>query len=329
MLKKIKATIILYFLNGLVCIITPVLFFIAKKSLKKAEQKISLAILCLAKNNANRLKKNLRYFDKMQPYFSDFKVLIYENNSIDATKKILNEAKKIYPFLEVYSFDYSEQEINAIAPVKTAPQMTPCRIQHIAYGRNFLLQKLKEKSNAYEYTLVFDCDALYFNPFKAVKLAYKFVDSDIDVLSVNGLTKMLKYRDGYAFRSKHYPYGPEYLGEIWWTSVLPHIQKRFFTKKLMPVYSAFGGAAVYKTKTYTMASYSALPTDDFIEMQKKFVHDNPHVKDFDKVANPEKPMPNTGYTDAVICEHVPFHYTLYKKGYTKQFVDTSWKMLFL
>ena len=292
------------------------------------KDKKSLLVLCVTKNSGKQLEKTLKKFAKINKYFSDFKVLVYENNSTDTTKVVLKTAKDKYTFVDYYSFDYTKEEIDTIAPFKHKPRMIPCGIQMIAYGRNFLREKAKDFAENYENVLVFDPDVFYFNPYEIVKRLDKFINNDYNVMSVNGLTKALKYRDAYAYRSQENFYGPEYLGETWWKEDVHKIQKRYIAKKLVPVYSAFGGAAFYKTKEYITATYSALHTTESFDWQEDLLKSVPALERKD-AAKIREPIENTNYTAPVVCEHVPFHYELYKKGYTKQYVDTSWKILFL
>ncbi len=292
------------------------------------KNKNSLLVLCVTKNSGNQLQKTLERFSKIQNHFSRFKILVYENNSSDNTKEVLKEAKLRYSFLDYFAFDYTQEEIDSIAPIKHKPRMIPCGVQMIAHGRNFLLEKAKDVSSDYEYTLVFDPDVFYFNPRQIVKAVKTFQKLGAHVLSVNGLTKALKYRDAYAFRSKNFLYGPEYLGQTWWKEIVHHIQKRFIINKKIPVYSAFGGAAIYNTKEYIKGQYSALHTDISLMVQKEIIECNPNSLRLDS-APLDSPIENTNYTGAVVCEHVPFHYSLYNEGFTKQYIDTSWKILFL
>ncbi len=307
-------------------ILEPLFYTLAKK--KAIHTNESLIVLCLAKNNAKQLQKTLKRFDKIKDYFTDFKVLVYENNSTDSTKDVLRKAKETYSFIEYYSFDYTDEELEKVATIRLKPSMKQCRIQHIAKGRNFLLEKVRDSFSTFSITLAFDSDVFYFNPYKIVSAVATFNKNECNVLSVNGLTKVFKYRDAYAFRSNSFPYGPEYLGQTWWSETVHQIQKRYKSNQLLPVYSAFGGAALYNTNEYVKGNYSALHTDTSLKVQKEISEVNPSSTRTD-AAPINSPVENTNYTGPVVCEHVPFHYTFYKQGFTKQFIDTSWKMLFL
>lgn len=291
------------------------------------KEKKSLLVLCVTKNSGKQLETTLKRFSKIENRFSRFKVLVYENNSTDTTQEVLKRSKEKYRFLDYYSFNYTDEEIETIAPLKHKPRMIPCGIQMIAHGRNFLLKKASQLQNDFENILVFDPDVFYFNPKKMVKQLDFFCKQSLNVLSVNGLTKALKYRDAYAYRSQAYFYGPEYLGKKWWDTEVHKIQRRFFGKKLVSVYSAFGGAAFYKTQEYITAKYSALHTEASFEFQEHQLEKNRNLKNNEILIR--HPIENTNYTGPVVCEHVPFHYELYKKGFTKQAIDSSWRILFI
>ena len=50
----------------------------------------NILICGVVKNAENRLTKNILFCKKLGSYFDNFKMIVYENNSTDNTKKILN-----------------------------------------------------------------------------------------------------------------------------------------------------------------------------------------------------------------------------------------------
>lgn len=285
----------------------------------------SILIIGITKNGGNKLKRNITRLSKLESHFKKLEFLIYENGSTDNTIKILNQIKQKKSNFNFISEPLTEDDINKICKTQTLDGR-PCRIEIITYARNRLLKEAEKYCNNFDYILNIDLDILFQNPFDIIKTYERFSETDFDCITGCGLTKWLRYRDAYAFRSMEFPFGPEFLGEFWWKDTLHKIQKRYKKNQKIQVYSAFGGAAIYKKDAYFSSKYNCYPDEDFIIEHKKL--------DFSKVdllqiknLN-ESPVPNTGYRAPIICEHVPFHYNMRKAGYGKIFLDTSWRFIF-
>lgn len=285
----------------------------------------SILIIGITKNGGNKLKKNISRLSKLEGCFKRLDFLIYENGSTDNTVKILNQIKQKKSNFNFVSESLTQDDINKICKTKTLDGK-PCRIEIITYARNKLHKEAEKNCNNFDYILNMDLDILFQNPFDIIKTFERFSETEFDCITGCGLTKWLKYRDAYAFRSKEFPFGPEFLGEFWWKDTVHRIQKRYKKNQKIKVYSAFGGAAIYKKEAYFSSLYSCYPDGDFINEHQKL--------DFSKVDSlqiknlNDSPVPNTGYTAPIICEHVPFHYGMRKAGFNKIFLDTSWRFIF-
>lgn len=287
--------------------------------------KHSLAILAIVKNCEKTLYKNVKKISKLCSEFSSVKMFVFENNSTDNTKEILKKCKEDFDFFNFWAFDYSEEELHQIAPTLHVKGKL-CRIELITHARNFLLDRLKEESNNFDYTLVIDIDAFYFNVKKLPKIIKKY--SDFDCISVNGLTKRLRYRDAFAFRSKDFPFGPEFFNDYWWSTLVFKMQRRYFGNNLIPVFSAFGGMAIYKTQSYISSSYACHPTKEYLAIQKQ-IYESVNIQDKEKITDISKPLPNTNFNSDIICEHVPLHYKMIFNGFDKIYMLPSWIMFFI
>lgn len=285
----------------------------------------SLVVISTVKNIGSALKHNVKKLAKIEKYFEQFSILVFENNSTDSTKKVLSELKQKYSFFNYISNDFSDTEIKQIATAQHKSG-TPCRIELISYARNILLKKVKDEYAEYQYTLVIDLDLAFFNPYKIVKIIQKYGKTNFDMISANGLTKKLVYRDAFAFRTLIHPLGPEFIDGYWWSNVVYQIQTRLRGKQLLPVLSAFGGAAIYKTKAYISSEYSALPTPQYALIHSNINFSLVNSTELSQAAT--LPQPNTNYNKPIICEHVPFHYGMIAQGFTNLFIDPTWKILF-
>jgi len=194
------------------------------------------------RNIEEYIKTNLDHIDKCGKKFKDYAVIIYENDSTDNTRKILEENKKDN---YIYIFEDNIKE--------------PLRTMRIANGRNKILDKVREinKNDSYDFLVMIDLDN--------VNSSGKFVDSietcfeymNWDVLTGN---QSDKYYDIWAFRKK---------GLLDWDcwreyyratnngmsdsdakdKYIYGIFNKFEPSGFIEVDSAFSGIAIYKLKS--------------------------------------------------------------------------------
>lgn len=181
------------------------------------------------------IKTNLQHINNCGNKFNSYKLIIYENDSSDNTRKILNKYKKPN---YTYIFESKIKELR--------------RTVRISNGRNKILQKIRElnKDNSYDYFIMLDLDD--------VNSSGKFVDTintcfqydNWDVLTGN---QTEQYYDLWALRKK------DDMDYDCWRLVsqnpnMPnaahifvfHKFKKYDPGELLEVDSAFSGIAIYK-----------------------------------------------------------------------------------
>ena len=222
-----------------------VLFFILIKSQKESMQNMSdynVVFAGTCKNIESYLKKSLENIEECGKLFKSFKVIIYENDSTDNTRTLLNKYKKDNYY---YIFEDNIEE--------------PRRTMRIANGRNKILDKMKELGN-FDYLIMLDLDdATYKGTFiETIKTCFQY--NDWDVLTAN---QKHKYYDLWALRM------PGYLeydvhSEISRndpveekTIIYNKIDHSNFKKQntLLEVDSAFGGIGIYKISSIKKCKY--------------------------------------------------------------------------
>ena len=152
---------------------------------------------------------------------------------------------------------------------------------------------------------------------------------DIHVLFANGIQGNGHYYDGYVFRSENLPFGPEILGDTFWSNEhMAKIQNKYEPNQpLIPVISAFGGLAIYRANVIKDCFYSADITDELKEFYSKFEIEKPSANQthyngcglgiyIDNIFYKH----NSGYNYPVCAEHVNFHLAIRKKGFTNMFI---------
>lgn len=284
-----------------------------------------IVIAGIVKDNGKTLKRNIERLYKLDLHFEKVQFVFFENNSTDDTKEILDFYKNKDSNFFVLNEDLPLEKQYEIARARHRNGQ-PCRLEIIAYARNKVASFIKETCVDYDAVLLVDMDTLLISAKQTKKAIHRVLRDGFDCVSANGLTKRGTYRDAFAFRSKNFPFGPEFLGDYWWKYTVKKIQKIYVSPKLIPVYSAFGGAAVYKMSAFIASEYTALPSKDFFNEHKKLDFTFAQKKERERASS--EPIANSNYTKPVVCEHVPFHYKMRSQGFNNFVIDTSWRLLF-
>ncbi|NDD57830.1 MAG: hypothetical protein EBZ47_01060 [Chlamydiae bacterium] len=315
----------------------------------KENKKILICGIC--KNIEAGFPVTSSSIDALKDHFEDYRVIIYENNSKDNTKKLLKDWSTNDPKILVLSTNVSHKELRKIA--KTG---TNYRTEKLAIARNALLDEImKPKYEEFSYVVMADLD---MNPWdiQGIIDTINTTKYEWDVVCANG-----SY-DRYAFRNEEYPFGPELLGKKYWEHVWDfdlHLSKDGDWK---PVYSAFGGLAIYKRNSIKGCRYEGVVTKELEDLManwiEKGIQENAFLsKEYlelkkllpivevkgDILKQREKfpeqigmilkkhgsrlvwfgSEPKTGLP--MTCEHVPFHAMMIAKGCGKIYINPSLK----
>jgi hypothetical protein len=187
------------------------------------------------RNVEKYIQKSLTHIEKCGKKFNDYAVIIYENDSADSTRQILEENKKVN-YHYIFENDIKE----------------PMRAVRIANGRNKILDKMREinEGNYYDYLIVLDLDDINESGRFIDSIETCFKHSGWDVLTGN---QTGRYYDLWALRKKG---DMEY--DCWEmvsknssdpNATYKYVESKFKTYppgELLEVDSAFGGAAIYK-----------------------------------------------------------------------------------
>lgn len=242
------------------------------------ESVMSISVVGVVRDAEKNLQTNI---DSLERFLSDYDLswVIVESNSRDHTVQIL-EKNRVYKS----SFYY----------YSLAPSPESSRIASIAKARQYALERIRQLDIAPTLILVIDLDQNY--DWDRVKL--KFPTGDVDAVFAH----QIPYYDLFAFRpmnawvkSKYYNY--RHRGDIfgkvlnqilfvpWWQLKLGRIENP------LKVESAFGGAAIYKYRTYVNGNY----------------------------------LKNSYTEGSNMCEHVAFHRSI-KKANKQMFIDPGFKL---
>ena len=194
------------------------------------------------KNSAGYIERVLKNMYKMRDIFKEFQMVIYENDSSDATADILNRFGKEHTNFHLFSENGVREQIRPIV---------------IAQGRNRMLSYVSTKFPDYDYMVMADFDVMDLYTNDDFKQIFKHDISTWDVLTANcnGL-----YYDIWPLRIEASLWKKEIHGDLWpdvidYDCWQKYDRERYVyrnqviipeTKPLIPVHSAFGGFGIYR-----------------------------------------------------------------------------------
>jgi hypothetical protein len=286
-------------------------------------------IICgVIKNVGNKLINNIEHAIKTGQNFKTYKIVIYENNSTDNTKSILNTYVS-NPNIKIISEDVIDCNLKQNNKIWAYTEVTgsnhSCRMEHISNARNKIIDEInKPDYDNYSYVIMIDLDS---NGWEINGIINSFNQSPSwDAIFANSTP----HYDYYALRTTFFAFGPEIIGEPFWN--LPTYN---FTEELVPVYSAFNGIGIYKKSIFFKYRYDFEVNDETKTFYRNYIKNTPIPENISKLINnkchkfPDGYVDdntdifwksNSGYKGQVICEHVPLNFALCNNGY-KLFIN--------
>ncbi len=271
-------------------------------------------ICAVVKDVAAQIKNNIKHAIKTGLHFSQYHIIIYENNSQDNTKNILKQYTDKH--ISIISEDITDTELLQLQEqYNDFHKGKPTRIEQICFARNKVLQEINlPKYNHFTHVIWIDMDA---KSWSIEGILSSFEKKNIwDVVYGNSYP----YYDYFALRLQHNSFlslGPEIMGERWWkeldTTKLvcnktspfhPRIQtaepimnnqkinqikkqkkissvpleKNTQKQDLIPVLSAFNGIGIFKKDIFKQFSYHYLITDDVKHIYRNYIHSETYKK---------------------------------------------------
>jgi|GEM_PF-1016444 len=257
---------------------------------KEEMKKHKIVIVGITRDNAPDIQVMIKSIENIGEKFKDYKVVLFENDSKDGTKKMLHSWWIKNNKVKVISKSYNNLK-------------TPNR-KFIAEARNQYLAALKsEEYNDFDIVMTLDMDMSYGIDARGIEDSFSKIKS-WDAVCSNGIfnAKGNMY-DVFSFRNKDFPWTPKQWQEIcvdknnknynwrnlckkgaihqkesaysatfsnkfrsrnklYWLLIVPQAQKIFpIGSKLVEVNSCFGGAAFYKRHAITGCKYDSADGD--------------------------------------------------------------------
>ncbi len=214
----------------------------------KKVRESSVFICSIVKNAGKGLLKNLPVVEELIFAFKNANVFIYENDSDDNTKSILNAwSNRLAGKVKISLND--NIEFPTPSPIKEGSNKYFCRrrIEKMVWLRNKYLDYIDDSGWNGDYLIVVDLDVAQLTA-KPILDAFE-ANADWDALSAYGYSMSPKLHERYHDTYAYSPYGKEY--------DKPQTEKDIYccqkdfrhfkkTGELMPVSSAFGGLSIYR-----------------------------------------------------------------------------------
>jgi hypothetical protein len=226
-------------------------------------QKHRAVVTGIARDNVVDLPIMMRHIEYLGEFFADYRVIIFENDSVDGTKEVLLAWSKRNPKVQVISESFANKKRPSIG--------------FLADIRNKYLDAMKNASyDNFDIMIPVDMDMSYGFDIRGVFDSFSEF-AQWGAVCANGIfTKEGKMYDMFAFRNDEFPYGINDVSSVqYWSSIVPKGQKIYDPKSdLVLVSSCFGGLAIYKREFVKDCKYSSDRGDCEHVLFNKCVRDN-------------------------------------------------------
>lgn len=268
----------------------------------------TIAIGILARDCAESLKLNIPLVEQLGLFFKDYFVAIYENDSKDNTKDIIEQWQQTNKHvLAVMENHHTSTIIHDKCPARYSNKRVS-RIKKMATYRNHILDIIRVNYSPDIFCFI-DIDILRFNPLSVIKAITDapcdwgalFSRSIVYIDFYNGSYLKPQQYDTYAYVD--YNVDPMKAGK-WYTNrfynkVTGFMLNQDIKKNIyMPCNSAFNGLGIYRWNDIKELRYDVYQPRELKAL------------------------------DVCLCEHVMFNLALIKKGYTNyivQFMETEYQ----
>lgn len=213
-------------------------------------------ILCgIARDVAAELANVIEYAERTGDFFADYRVIIFENDSIDGTKELLKDWSIRNNRIKILNQEYN----NTKRPIGYGVE-----IDFLALARNTYLQEISDHPEVYtsdfDMLMVLDMDMKYGWDMRGIYDTFSHINEWDGVCSNGIYTAGGAMYDMFAFRNDEFPQNLTHPMYHWY--VKPMGQK-FYDPSigLMPVRSCFGGMAFYKRQNVGSCKYRSIYGD--------------------------------------------------------------------
>ena len=210
-------------------------------------KKHKILIMGITRDNAKPLPNVIKHIEHTGAFFKDYKVIVFENDSKDGTKEILQNWQGSNPRVKILSQDFDFKKRISIA--------------FLAQARNYYITEMSKNKeyDDFDVIMILDLDLRYGWDLRGTMDSFSKFDQ-WDAVCSNGITKRGRMNDMFAFRNNEFPFLPSHEG--YWGEIVPRGQKRYSVgDPMVPVHSCFGAMAFYKREAIEGCVYGSIKED--------------------------------------------------------------------
>ena len=167
---------------------------------QKEMSKHKVVIVGITRDNIKDIPIMIKHIEYIGSLFADYRVILFENDSIDGTKKALDEWKTMSSKVNIISKDCGNEK----------------RPGHLfmAEARNNYLEALEgEEYNEFDILMIVDMDFSYGIDVRAAQDSFSKIDQ-WDAVCSNGVKSKDRMFDSFSFRSEELPWTSKKWQEI-------------------------------------------------------------------------------------------------------------------
>jgi len=237
--------------------------------------KHKLVIAGITRDNIQAFASIVRHLEYIGSFFKDYRIVLFENDSKDGTKLALKSWQENNPKVKIISQDFAQRKRPTI--------------KFLADARNYYLDAItKEEYEDFDMVMMIDMDMEKGIDIRGIEDSFSKLDK-WDAVCSNGVTTMDNLmHDMFAFRNDEFPWTPSQWEEvykkedgtgkwsaqckkgknsaegdsIYWGNIIGQGTKKYpINSPLAPVYSCFGGMALYKRDFIKDCRYDSIDED--------------------------------------------------------------------
>ena len=225
----------------------------------------SSVIVCgIVRNAASGLKRNIPSVQSICSRFKDYQVIIFENDSTDKTKVLLDKWQRSDPEHVHCMMEDMDKDLTipGWGSVDGNPFFSERRISKMAYYRNKYLEYIDNHFLSADYLIVIDMDVAKIYPESVFSC---FQDCpEWDAVTAFGYSTSpqfrRRYHDTYIFQEW------EKRGAVQTEAYMNEMARKYASLRpsdpWVRVAAAFGGLAIYRFEAVKGLRYSVLPNND-------------------------------------------------------------------
>ena len=221
-------------------------------------------IVCsIVRDARSALRRNIPRLEAFCSAFRDYKVVVYENDSVDGTPHILNRWKERNPHVHIISEKLGiKKTIPDDKHLSCNPFFSCSRIEKMAFYRNRYLDYVRKMGWTADYLMVLDLDVVRIFP-EGMFSCFRD-DRTWDVVTAFGYSLSpnlkIRYHDAYALVEYGKDQEPQTEQSI--REAASRLASLRGSRDWLRVYSAFGGIAVYRFPLLDGLSYQVVRNHD-------------------------------------------------------------------